>query len=131
MSEAEIIELIILVGATAGSQFEFWMATTFAVAVASYSAGSRLNIWLRIAITILYIAACILFYLRYLEAVNNLSSLFGLLHEMGSIYRPGNITLMIWMRQLVAVGTTVLAIILILRPSISRSHNADRSNSAA
>ena len=109
MSEAEIIELIILVGATAGSQFEFWMATTFAVAVVSYSAGSRLNLWVRVAITVLYIAACILFYLRYLEAVNNLSSLFGLLHETGSVYRPGNIKLMIWVRQFVAIGTTLLA----------------------
>ena len=61
MSEFKIIVLTQEPGRTITEQFNFWMATTFAVVIASYTAGERLCKAIRVYIAALYLAAVSVF----------------------------------------------------------------------
>ena len=107
MSEFELWQLIEANQGAVTDQFQFWMATTFAVVIASYTAGQRLALWARLAIAALYAIAAAVFYLRYMMAYDMLGQLI--------------------LRRLVMVGGSLLAIVLICAPAIAnRSRSDDR-----
>jgi hypothetical protein len=65
MSVAELVELSALMGETAGIQFQYWLAITFATIVASYIAGPSLDLKLKVGIAVLYVLSAVLFAIVY------------------------------------------------------------------
>ena len=110
ISPAELVELSIALGEAAGLQYQYWLATTFATIVASYSAGPTLVLKLKIGIAVMYSLASILFgmiyitnLLRYTEFVQqaiaqgvDLSTPFG--------WTIGALRLLVWV---VGTGLTI------------------------
>ena len=65
LSAAELVELSVLLGETAGMQFQYWLAITFATIVASYIAGPSLDFKLKLGIAVLYGLSALLFAILY------------------------------------------------------------------
>lgn len=118
MSEIELIEVAYMTISAAERQFEFWMAVTIALVVAAYTAGGRLNFAVRTIIAVLYVLACVLFYLRYDSSVAILQSYMQQLHDMGSSFGSDQIPLMRIIRLIVVLGATTLAVALIVNPRL-------------
>ena len=116
MTEFELIELLYILTEDAEAQFEFWMATTIAIVVAAHTAGDRLNSWVRFAIASLYLISCAMLYFRYASAVENLKPVIDQLDALGSFFQPGDPQAIPLLRTVVVAGTTVLAIVMIIRP---------------
>jgi len=121
VSEFEIRELIFNTNSIISDQFQFWMAATFAVVVASYTAGPRLAVWARVCVAVLYVAAVATFFLRYRAAAATLVEQSRWLAEL--IYGGPDLTsrtmprLVGLLRQYVMLGGTLLAVVLIFKPS--------------
>ena len=127
MTEYELIQMVEGLENLIHSQFEFWMATTFAAVLASYTAGNRLRITVRISIATLYLCTCIIFYSKYQSAVENVRVAFVALEAMNSIYVPGQITLGPLFRMFVTTGGSLLAIVLIVFPKIGATEDDTKS----
>lgn len=127
MSEFEVRELIYNTNAVISDQFQFWMAATFAVIVASYTAGPRLAIWARVCVAMLYMTAVATFYLRYRGAALLLVDQYGWLADMGADlnFPPTLPRLVGVLRQVVMFGGTALAVVLIFRPTAARQDESD------
>jgi hypothetical protein len=134
MSEFELLTLLQSYGSTISDQFNFWMATTFAVVVAVHTAGHKLNGAFRLVIAFLYLTACLVFAVRYLGAMANIVLLTQELRNIGSSLGPQNDALGLQIasagRKLVMFGGTLVAIVLVLWPSIAnkRAGDSDRDN---
>ena len=119
MSEFELVILLREMDVGISEQFNFWMATTFAIVVASYTAGDKLNQGFRIILVVLYAAACAVFYLRYMGAIESVLAIAGRLQELGSDFGPRVIPWASFLRRLVMLGGSLLAILIVLRPSLT------------
>jgi len=117
MSEFELSQLNGAQQQIVTDQFQFWMATTFAVVIASYTAGNRLALWARLSIAVLYAIAASVFFIRYLQAADLLGQILVQLSD-ATIRQPGGL-LPSWLRRIVMVGGTLLAIVLICAPTIA------------
>jgi len=96
------------------------MAATFAVVVASYTAGPRLAVWARVCVAVLYVAAVANFFLRYRAAAAYLVEQSRWLAELsGGPDLPSRTMprLVGLLRQYVMLGGTLLAVVLIFKPS--------------
>ena len=124
MSEFELIILLREMGGGISEQFNFWMATTFAIVVASYTAGDKVNQGFRIVLVVLYAAACGVFYLRYIGAIESVMIIAGRLQELGSEFGPRVIPWASFLRRLVMLGGSLLAILIVLRPSLTAGNDA-------
>ena len=118
MTEFEIIILTQEFSRSVAEQFNFWMATTFAVVIASYTAGEKLNGTIRIFVAVLYIGACTVYFFRYLDVVENIVHYMSILKEMESEYSTRNITVVTIARRMVMLGGSVLAILMIFKSNI-------------
>ena len=126
MTEFELNELVILVSSNINDQFQFWMGATFAVVIASYTAGRRLAIWARIVIAILYAATVMMLYLRYLVSVEQATQALEGLAELDSAFvSPGNAAVITILRGFVIWGGSLLAIVLICVPTLGRGAASD------
>lgn len=85
-------------------QFNFWLATTFALVIASYTAGDKRNRLMRVCVAALYLLACIVFFVRYLDAVQSALYLAEQLDAIGSDYLPGYVGIASFARRVVMVG---------------------------
>jgi len=119
MSEFELVLLLREYGGSISEQFNFWMATTFAIVVASYTAGDKLNLGFRFILVFLYASACAVFYLRYMGAVASVAVIAGHLQEIGSEFGPRSVPWASFLRRLVMFVGSLLAILIVLRPSLS------------
>jgi hypothetical protein len=129
MDEFQIRELIAANQEVVAQQFQFWMAATFAVVVASYSAGDRLVAWARACIAALYVGAVAVFFLRYVAAIADGASFREMLTDIGaSIGAPGLPRWISILRRVVMIGGTVLAVVLILIPKAGHKAAADRNS---
>ncbi len=128
MSEFELVILLREFGEAISEQFNFWMATTFAIVIASYTAGDKLNRGLRIVLVLLYAAACIVFYLRYMGALASVSIIADQLHELGSEFGPRVIPWASILRRFVMLLGSLLAILIVLRPSMTDGNNASNTS---
>ncbi len=66
LSNAELAELFLIMESAIYTQFEYWLTITFAVVVAAFVAGKRLNRNLRFALALLYALACVVLSSRWL-----------------------------------------------------------------
>ena len=117
MTEFEIVTLIQEYGAAISDQYNFWMATTFAVVIASYTAGDRINRGFRIILVVLYLMACFVFFLRYLGAVDTVMLLAERLQSMGSDLGPRTVPVASYARRLLVISGTLVAVLIVLFPS--------------
>jgi hypothetical protein len=129
MSEFQIRQLLFNSNTIIANQFQFWMAVTFAVVVATYTTGSRLRVWVRHCLATLYIAAVATFYLRYWGAARSFAVQYHQLRQMGAdlggipqgLPRFDGI-----LRQFVMLAGTVFAVFLIYRPTAAQPPDDDR-----
>ena len=119
MSEFELVILLREFGGAISEQFNFWMATTFAVVIASYTAGDRLGGVVRYMLVVLYLAAFGVFYLRYLGALDSAMLISQKLSALGSEFGPRAIPWASFLRRFVMIAGTVLAVVIMVRPSLS------------
>ncbi|NIV17611.1 MAG: hypothetical protein GWN47_04200 [Woeseiaceae bacterium] len=119
MSEFELVILLREYGGAISEQFNFWMATTFAVVIASYTAGHKLNNTVRALILVLYIVACAVFYMRYLGAVRAVEIISGQLGDMNSDFGPRVVPWASLGRKFVMIVGTIFAATVVLRPSLT------------
>ncbi len=128
MTEFEIVTLIQEYGAAISEQFNFWMATTFAIVVASYTAGDRLNIGFRIILVVLYLMACVVFFLRYAGAVESVGILAEQLRALGSELGPRTVPIASFIRRLLMIVGTIVAVLLVLFPSWTGEKQTEELN---
>lgn len=119
MSEFELVILLREYGGAISEQFNFWMATTFAVVIASYTAGERLGGLVRLVLVTLYVSACMVFYLRYLGALDSATIIAQKLIALDSEFGPRNIPWASFFRRFVMIAGTLLAIVIMIRPSLA------------
>lgn len=127
MSEFELHSPLIEYSSSIDAQFNFWMAITFAVVIASHSAGDQINRWARSALVILYLLATAIIYVRYLaaasEATNVVSQLRKLVGEVGFVSLAEYTGIG---RRILILGGTVFAILVVVRPSLLRLDQSSR-----
>jgi hypothetical protein len=127
VTEFEIRQLMLETDGVITQQFQFWMAATFAVVVASYTAGSRLALWARVCVTALYLGATLTFFLRYYSAASSLIDYNTVLGEIGPML-PEQVGLARSIgvsRMFVMLGGTVLAILLVFFPTVSEKQETN------
>lgn len=119
MSEFELWQLYDTFQRTVTDQFQFWMAATFAVVIASYTAGHRLSVWARSAIAVIYAVAATLFFVRYMGASDFPGEIAQQLREVGGELTVPSGLLPSRLRRIVMIGGSLLAVILICVPTIA------------
>jgi len=121
MTEFELQQLMADTSAAIDGQFQFWITATFAVVVASYTAGARLSRWVRVSLAVLYLMAVAMFYLRWFASASDLLEQGRMAIEMGATFGPaahGPLARIIGtLRQIVMFAGSVFATVMILRPA--------------
>lgn len=87
LSTAEILQLALYTMELVDAQFEYWLAVTFAVIVASYSARNHLNRRIRLVLSGLYILVTFVFFFRYVGIGFNGVMLIDAAKEQGVAWR--------------------------------------------
>ena len=118
MTEFELIMVMGEIADDITDQFEFWIGITVAVVVACYTAGEKLSKRMRTTISLLYFLACLLLYLRYLDAGFRGAEVIAALNEMSSPYTARLGILTDTLRQVLMIGTTILVMAYINYPVI-------------
>lgn len=71
ISTAELIELVSILTTAMDTQFQYWLAVSFALIVAGYMVGSNISKRVRLVLISLYLLITIVFFVRYsLTGVN-------------------------------------------------------------
>jgi hypothetical protein len=78
-----------------------------------------LSIWFRALLVFLYLAACGVYYLRYMGAIASVTEIAGQLQALGSEFGPRVIPVASFLRRAVMLVGTVLAVVIVLRPSLA------------
>ena len=60
--------------------------------------------------------ACVIYFLRYLDAVGQVAQLVDMLEQTGSTYYLGNVSLVSYVGRFVMLGGSVLAILIVFNP---------------
>ena len=127
MSEFELHSLLIEYSSSLDAQFNFWMAITFAVVVASHTAGDQLNHWARSVLVFLYLLASAIFYVRYRAAVSEVLNIVSQLNELVEEIRfvklaeftgPG--------RRILMLSGTVFAVLAVVQPALLKHRKQSR-----
>lgn len=124
MSEFELNTLLVEYSAAIDSQFNFWMAATFSIVVASHTAGDKLNRTGRLVLVMLYLLACSVFYLRYLGAAGQVSYAIEQLLEFGQQSPSSELGIATSLvRQALLIIGTIFAVIVVVWPSHLKVRN--------
>ena len=129
MNEAELQSFLLALSGAIDAQFNFWMATTFAVVIASYVAGNHFNRIGRFGVVVLYILACSVFYSRYLTLTGQVGMAIGQLAEVRNSAphsRFGIFTLIA--RQVLMLGGTAFAVVIVVWPNLLRRNDVADSD---
>ena len=98
--------------------FQFWMAATFAVVIASHAAGRRLVKWARVSIAILYATATVSFVARMLSMIERITDIV-ISHPEVPLRPLGADAIATISVAVVMLCGSVLAIVMVLRPTIA------------
>lgn len=66
MNDTDFYEVLLMAMSDLDTQFQFWLSITSAFVAAVYIGGDRLGAVLRYCLTLLYLASCVLIFLRML-----------------------------------------------------------------
>ena len=118
MNDVSTSDLLALVFTQRGNidlQFQFWLTITFAVIVATYSAGDRLDHRLRVMAAVLYLLATVHLATRWIYDGSVASRWVDVLHARG--VDIGIPWFAVYMRMaLMVLGTTAAVVFLVWRP---------------
>ncbi|NIA27543.1 MAG: hypothetical protein GWP02_05765 [Desulfobulbaceae bacterium] len=120
MTELDIHLVLLEISNTIADNFQFWLATTFAVVVVTYTAGQRLQISIRAALAVVYLMAAWMFFLRYQMSSDQAAFYFQLLREMNSDLPAPHQGLVTILRKSVMLAGSFLAVIFLFVPSWTR-----------
>ena len=115
ISNAELVEIYWLIQERVDAQFQYWLSVSFAVIVACFVAGERLNSKLRLLLTALYFLAAGVFIMKYFT---NQTALIMYVSEMNSRalnYRDLGaseylLPTIVWFRQILFLVGTITTI---------------------
>ena len=116
MTETDIHLVLLEISSAVSENFQFWMATTFAVVVATYSAGDKLPILVRSVLAVIYSLAATMFYLRYQTATDQVAYYAQMLAEMESELPAAKLGAVTYLRRTVMVAGSLLALVFIFKP---------------
>jgi len=120
MTEFEVRQLITDANGAINDQFQFWMAATFAVVVAAYTAGPQISRRARGWLATIYLLAVATFLVRWAGAGREMGEDVQRLREIGATLGVvgGAMPVVVASLRLIVIilGTTVAAV-MILRPS--------------
>jgi hypothetical protein len=83
IDSADLIALMLALRESMDIQIQFWISVTFAVVVASFSAGSRLSFRLRILSSLLYLTATATFIARWQHDYAEMQMLLAEINSRG------------------------------------------------
>ncbi len=122
MSPAELTELFLTLESAIYTQFEYWLTVTFAVVIASFVAGTRLNRKLRFCLSLLYALACVVLVSRWTYSGLDAADFRAALLESGVVLHTPWVTI-ISRLLLFALGTAAALYFLVSeRPSTSEDN---------
>ena len=125
MSEFELNILLIEYASGIDAQFNFWMAMTFAIVIASHTAGDLFNRLGRSALVFLYLLTCAVIYVRYLAGAAQVTIVIPQLRELvGEVgfAKLGQYTGI--GRRVLMLGGTVFAVLVVVRPTFLKHKNS-------
>ena len=125
MTEFELFSSLALISEVIDRQFEFWIATTFAVVIVSYSAGDKLKLPVRACVAFLYLIASAIFFIRILDSTAQASIVASELTEAGSVIGTDAVAITTTLRRLLIILGTTIVTGLIIWPNIGR-HSSER-----
>ena len=109
IASADLIALMLVLRESMDIQIQFWISVTFAVVVASFSAGKKLSFRLRILSSLLYLVATATFIARwqhdYAEMQMLLAEVNGRGLEFETLFIPATLRIV-----LITIGTVVTII---------------------
>ena len=114
--------VLLEISSTVSENFQFWIATTFALVVATYAAGEKLPAFVRGILAVIYSMAAAMFYLRYQSATDQVAYYAQLLGEMNSDLPAGKIGAVTYLRRAVMLSGSFLAIIFLFAPRWTRTN---------
>lgn len=126
MTEIEIHFVLLEISGAVSDNFQFWIATTFALVVATYAAGEKLPTIFRGLLAVIYAMAAALFYLRYQTATDQVAYYAQLLDEMNSSLPAGKQGVETYLRKTVMVSGSLLAIVFLFAPRWSRTNESSK-----
>ena len=121
LNNEELIQLWDAVFTNINTQFELWITITFAVIIASYVAGHRLERSLQYLIAALYLAVSLLLLLMLISAVSFAGSFdaFGVLVEQDPIT-----VVIVFLRVGVWILGTIATLVFIFKRGRDGAHNS-------
>jgi len=125
MTEIDLFTALGNVSESINSQFEFWIATSFAVVIASYTAGPNLTKYVRAGAALLYIMASTIFFIRILDSIDLAGRIAQELDAMDSILGTEAIPLASTLRTFLMLSGTLLVTGLIVWPRIFQTGRKD------
>lgn len=131
MTEYEVLSLIRESVVAINQDFEFFLTATFAVIVTSYAVGDKLGTFPRILLATLYLAATVLFYLRYETISGQAGYYIQLLTEMGSEFPQPQRGVHAVLRKLIMVLSSLAAVYLIFRPVLANRQDQESNKNEA
>jgi hypothetical protein len=108
---SELIDLMLVLRESMDMQIQFWISVTFAVVVASFSAGMRLSFRLRVLSVILYLVATAAFISRWYHDYNEMQFLLNEINLRGLEFEALQVPASLRM-ALVGIGTFSVVIFL-------------------
>lgn len=112
ISNAELIEIYLMAQAHVDAQFQYWLSVSFAVIVASFVAGDRLSLKIRMWLAGLYMLAVGVFVLKFLNGqiaigmyVSEMNS--REINSGESMISTYGVPMMVWFRRLLFLLGTI------------------------
>lgn len=119
MSEFELNSLLIEYASSIDAQFNFWMAITFAIVIASHTAGDQFNRWGRSALVFLYLLATSIVYMRYLAAASEATNVVSQLRELAGEVEFVKLAEYTGLgRRILMLGGTLFAVLVVVHPAL-------------
>jgi len=131
IAEVQLLQLYLDVNQDIDTQFQVWISITFAVLVASFVAGPRLNRVARLAIAAMYGTAALILYLRYVRAASYIPYTIELFRQY-QVAIPLTVGQLAYelRRGLFALGSLVTALAVLI-PGLGHRDEPDESAALA
>ena len=115
LSVAELYEILYTIHEAGTMQFQYWLALTFALIGATYVAGEKISVPLKLGVGFVYVCATILFILLYSTAGEDFSAVVTELRGRGLKPPTGYGLFVILMRFVIWGSGTLLALFFLFR----------------
>jgi hypothetical protein len=115
LTTAELYDLIYTIMEAGSTQFQYWLAMTFALIGAAHVAGDKIRMPLKLGVAIVYVCATILFVLLYFVAGTDFNAIVDELRSRGLRPNTPYGPYVLIMRFTVWISGTLLALFFLFR----------------